>query len=388
MPATAPQPDDEPESPVPFSLVVGVWLIVLLGMIGVLWAARSFFIPLLLGLTLAYVLRPAVDLLVSARIPRGLAALGVIVALIAALAGGVYALADDAAKLLETIPRAAREVRVAVQDNRTPTKPTAITQMREAARELDKAAAAASGQSTVAAPAPTPSLVVRFQEYALAQGIAVLVLLGQALFVFLLTWFVLSEGDTFKRKLLKMVGPSFERKKITVRILDDIDRQVQRQMGAMFVVNLLIGTATGIAFAFLKMEQAILWGVVAGLLHFIPYVGQAIVTTLSAAAAYLQFGSAGSAFTVGAVTLGLSFAIGTVLMTFLQSRASRVNATVLFVAVLFFGWLWGAWGLVLASPIVAMVKSVCDHVEAFAPAREFLSGDSPAVVPPAPLPAD
>lgn len=387
MPASTPQPDDPPESPVPFSLVVAVWLIVLLGTIAVLWAARPFFIPLLLGLTLAYVLRPAVDLLASARIPRGLAALAAILAVIAVLVGGAYALADDAAKLLETLPRAAREVRVAVQDTRS-AKPTAMTQMREAARELDKAAAAASGQSTVAAPAPTPSLGTRMQEYVLAQGLAVVVTLGQALFVVLLTWFVLSEGDTFKRKLLKMVGPSFERKKITVRILDDIDRQVQRQMGAMFVVNVLIGVATGIAFAMLKMEQAILWGVLAGLLHFIPYVGQAIVTTLSSAAAYLQFGSAGSAFTVGAVTLGLSFAIGTVLMTYLQSRASRVNATVLFVAVLFFGWLWGAWGLVLASPIVAMVKSVCDHVEAFAPAREFLSGDSPAAVAPAPLPAD
>jgi predicted PurR-regulated permease PerM len=128
--------------------------------------------------------------------------------------------------------------------------------------------------------------------------------------------------------------------------------------------------------------------VLAGVLHFIPYVGQAAITTLSSAAAYLQFGNAGAAMTVGAVTLGLSFAIGTVLMTFMQSRASRVNATVLFVAVLFFGWLWGAWGLVLAAPIVAMMKSICDNVEAFAPAREFMSGPKPEAPPPAPVPAD
>jgi predicted PurR-regulated permease PerM len=389
MAPSAPQspPEDPAEPAVPFSLIVGVWSIVALGVIALLYFARAFFIPLLLGLTLAYVLRPAVDLMVGARAPRGLAALAVILVVLAALGGGAYALSDDVSRLLETLPKAAREVRVALQDSRS-AKPTAITQVRETARELDKAAAAASGQAPTAPPAATPSLGSRLQDYAVAQGVAVIFTLGQALFVFLLTWFVLSEGDTFKRKLLKMVGPSFERKKITVRILDDIDTQVQRQMGTMFVVNLLIGVSTGIAFSMMGLEQALLWGVVAGVLHFIPYVGQATVTALSSAAAYLQFGTFASAMSVGAVTLALSFAIGTVLMTFMQSRASRVNATVLFVAVLFFGWLWGGWGLVLASPIVAMVKSVCDNVEAFAPAREFMSGNKPEARPPAPVPAD
>jgi predicted PurR-regulated permease PerM len=277
-------------------------------------------------------------------------------------------------------------MRVALQE--THMKPAAISQVREAARELDKAEAAASGQAPSGPPPATPSLAARMQDYVVAQGVAIVFTLGQALFVFLLTWFVLGEGDTFKRKLLKMVGPSFERKKITVRILDEIDTQVQRQMGTMFVVNVLIGACTGIAFSLMGLEHALLWGVVAGVLHFIPYVGQATVTALSSAAAYMQFGTFAAAMSVGAVTLALSFAIGTVLMTYMQSRASRVNATVLFVAILFFGWLWGAWGLVLASPIVAMMKSVCDNVEAFAPAREFMSGQKPEARPPTPVPAD
>jgi predicted PurR-regulated permease PerM len=159
-------------------------------------------------------------------------------------------------------------------------------------------------------------------------------------------------------------------------------------MGTMVVANAIIGIATGVSFAIMGVEQPVLWGVLAGVLHFIPYVGQAVVTTLSSAAAYLQFGTMAMAVSVGAVTLGISFAIGVVFMTFMQSRVARVNATVLFVAVLFFGWLWGTWGLVLAAPIVAMLKSVCDHVEAFAPARELLSGDPPAPNTPAPVPAE
>lgn len=374
---------------VPFSLIVAVWLIVALGMVALLWAARPFFVPLLLGLTLAYVLRPAVEVMVSARIPRGIAALVAVLTVAGSVGFGVYTLSDDAARLLETIPKAVREARVALQDTR-PSKPTAMTQVREAARELDKAAAAASGQPSAAPqPSSAPTLGSRLQEYIVAQGVAFVFTLGQALFVFLLTWFLLSEGDTFKRKLLRMVGTSLEHKKITVRILDDIDQQVQRQVGAMFVTNLMIGIGTGIAFAIMGLEQAVLWGVLAGVLHFIPYVGQAIVTGLSSAAAYVQFGTFGAAMAVGGFTMGISFLVGTVLMTYLQSRASRVNSTVLFVAILFFGWLWGAWGLVLAAPIVAILKSVCDHVEQFAPARELLSGSRPKKAPaPAPVPAD
>ena len=139
-------------------------------------------------------------------------------------------------------PRPRARCDVALQDTRL-AKPTAMTQVREAARELDKAAAAASGQAPPAPPAAAPPSLGRAPAGVRrrARRGDRLRRSGQALFVFLLTWFVLSEDDTFKRKLLKMVGPSFERKKITVRILDDIDRQVQRQMGAMFVVNLLIG---------------------------------------------------------------------------------------------------------------------------------------------------
>ncbi|QJR09207.1 hypothetical protein DSM104443_00244 [Usitatibacter rugosus] len=377
----------EPADAVPFSLVLAVWMIVALGTIALLYFARAFFIPLLLAITLAYVLRPVVDAMVNFHIPRGLAASAAVISLAGVIGLGIYAFSDDLVKLTETLPRAAREVRVALQDTRG-SKPGPLSQMRETAKELDRAAAAASGNSAPSAPAAAPTLGTRVQEYVVTQGMAVVLLAGQALFVFLLTWFVLSEDETFKRKLLKIVGPSFARKKITVRILDDIDTQVTRQMGAMVVANVLIGACTGIAFAVMGMEQATLWGVLAGVLHFIPYVGQALVTTLSSAAAYLQFGSMSSALTIGGITLALSFAIGTVLMTFMQSRVSKVNATVLFVAILFFGWLWGAWGLVLAAPIVAMMKSVCDHVEAFAPAREFLSGSPPAPTPPVAVPAD
>ena len=355
-------------------LIWAAWILVALGAVALLHAARDFFIPLLVGITIAYMLGPAVEFLASLRLPRVIAALVVVTAAGGLSGYGIYTLAEDAVQLLETLPKAARTLRLALQEGRAE-QPRAITKVNEAARELDKAAAAAAGRPS-SQMQPTPTLGTRLQEYVVAQGQSFFVLLVQVLFALLLAWYILSEGNRFRLKILRVVSPSLSNRKITVRILEDINRQVQRHMLAIFVTNGLIGLATGIAFTLLGVEQAVLWGVIAGVLHFVPFVGQAIVTAASTAAAYVQFGSAGYAAVVAATTLGISLTIGTVLIAWLLSRASRVNTTVLFVAMLFFGWLWGAWGLFLASPVVAMVKSVCDHVDSFAPAAELLSGHS------------
>jgi len=351
-----------------------LWLLVGFATIALLYVAHDFFIPLVAGVTLAYMLRPAVDFLVVLRLPRALAALVVVLTMLGSAGYLMYELRDDTARLLETMPKAAKKIRVALQAGReTEQAGTLTTTVRETAKELDQAAAVASGQQTSAVQTG-PSIGTRLTDYVVAQSITVLGFLAQILFAALLAWYLLSEGDTFKLKILRMVGPQLSRRKITVRILEDMDRQVQRQMAALVFTNVLIGAATALIFWWFGMEQAALWGVVAGILHFVPYLGQAIMTIGASAAAYLQFSSVSFAAGVAFATLLLSITIGTVLMTWLQSRAGKVNTTVLFVAILFFGWLWGPWGLVLASPLVVIVKSLCDHVESFAPAAEFLAG--------------
>jgi predicted PurR-regulated permease PerM len=107
-------------------------------------------------------------------------------------------------------------------------------------------------------------------------------------------------------------------------------------------------------------------------LHFIPYLGSALIVIASGVAAFLQFGSALHALAIAGAALLISGAIGLVFMTWLQSRAARVNAAVLFIALLFFGWLWGIWGLLLGAPLLAIVKAVCDRVETLKPFGELL----------------
>lgn len=355
------------------SLRVAVWILAALGSVALLFWAQSFFIPLCCGVVLAYTLRPAVDRLAKLGLPRALAALLTCVSLVSVTVYAIYTLRDDAAELLEQVPQAVKQVRLALQNSHE--KPRTLVRMRETAHELDKAAAEASGQPVQSprAPPAATNTADKLQAYALQQGISLAELVAQLFFSVLLAYYLLSEGDAFKRRMLKLVGSSLQRKKVTVRILDEINSQIQRYMVSMLVVNTLMGVAVGVGFYLLGMNFSLLWGVAAGLLHFIPYVGQAILVAGSGLAAYLQFGSAGQAAAVVGVTMLTSFFIGLIFLNWLQSRLSRISPTVLFVAIMFFGWLWGAWGLLLAYPIVAIIKSVCDHVEGLQPFGEFMA---------------
>ena len=190
--------------------------------------------------------------------------------------------------------------------------------------------------------------------------------------LFVAHYFLLASGGHFRRKLIGFVGPSLSRKKDAVRILEEIDAQVQRYLFAMLVSNALLAVVTWLAFEALGMEQAGLWGAAAGVLHFVPYLGPAVITLASGVAAYLQFGSLLSALAVAGVSLLVAGTIGFVFMTWLQSRFARVSAAVLFISLLFFGWLWGMWGLLLGAPLVAIAKVVFDRVDSLKPMGALL----------------
>jgi predicted PurR-regulated permease PerM len=190
--------------------------------------------------------------------------------------------------------------------------------------------------------------------------------------VLLLTFFLLASGEHFRQKLTKVVGPSRARKQDALRMLDEIDSQVQRYLLVTLVSNALIGVVTGILFLALGMEHPATWGVAAGVLHFIPYLGEVFFAVASGVAAFIQFGTAVSALVVMGASYGVSVIVGLVITMWLQSRYARVNAAVLFIALLFFGWLWGVWGLLLGAPLVAIFKVISDRVEWLKPAGELM----------------
>ncbi len=356
-------------------LNVAVGVLAVIALVAALYLARAFFVPLLIGILASYALSPAVEWLKAMRVPRPAAAALVLAVLVGSSSWVAYSLSDDAAAMIEKLPEAARKLRQNLSAART-SGPTALQNMQEAAKELEGATAEAAGRKekpaarAIAARDTEPTAWLR--DFMLAQSALVITVAAQAPIVVLLAYFLLASGGHFRRKLVGLVGPSLSRKKDAVQILEEIDAQVQRYLFAMLVSNTLLAVVTWLAFEALGMEQAGVWGVTAGMLHFIPYLGPALIALASGVAAFLQFGSLLNALAVAGVSLLVAGAIGFVFMTWLQSRFARVNAAVLFIALLFFGWLWGVWGLLLGAPLVAIAKVICDRVESLKPAGELL----------------
>ena len=349
-----------------------VVVLAVIALVAALYLARAFFVPLLIGILASYMLRPVVDWLKALHVPRPVAAALVLVVLVGSLSWIAFSLRDEATTMIENLPETAHKLRQNLSAARAGS-PTALQNMQKAANELQGAAADAGlkpGARVVAAREPEPTAWLR--DYALAQSALVIAVAAQAPIVLLLTYFLLASGQHFRRKLVQFVGPTLSRQKEAVHILEEINVQIQRYLLVTLVSNTLIGVCTWLAFRALGMEQAGVWGFAAGVLHFMPYLGPALIALASGVAAFMQFGSPLNALAVAGASLLVAGVIGVVFMTWLQSHFAHMNAAVLFIALLFFSWMWGVWGLLLSAPLITIAKVVCDRVKSLKPVGELL----------------
>ena len=350
-------------------------IVTVIAIVAALYLARAFFVPLLIGILASYALAPLVDGLKALRVPRAAGAAIVLGALVAIVSWAAVSAGDDVASMIGKLPEAAHRIRQQASVARAGA-PTTLQKIQEAATELQGAASDATAEGKAPKRAPAASAIRDadpwLRDYMLAQSALLAAVAAQAPIVLLLAYFLLASGEHFRRKLVQLVGPSLARKKDAVRILEEIDSQIQRYLLGTVGANVLVALGTWLAFHWLGMEQAGAWGLAAGILHFIPYLGPVIFAAASGLAAFMQFGTAFGAFAVAGSSLVVAIAVGSLIMTWLQSRFARVNAAVLFIALLFFGWLWGIWGLLLGAPLVAIAKVVCDRVEGLHPAGELL----------------
>jgi predicted PurR-regulated permease PerM len=258
---------------------------------------------------------------------------------------------------------------------------SSIEQVQAAAAQIERAA------TDQAAPASSPPKgVTRVQiekpafnvrDYVLPSSLRLLELTGQFTFVCFVTYFLLAAGDTFRRKLARIAGPTFSKRRITVQALNEIAEQIQRYLIAQLSISVLVGVATAFAFWVLGLNNAAIWGIAAAVLNLVPYVGSIVLCVVSSLAALTQFGSIEKSLLVGGVSIALHVLSGYVLAPWLTSRASRLNAVAVFIGVLGWGWLWGVWGLLLGTPILMIVKAVCDRVDDLKPVGELLGGAEP-----------
>lgn len=378
-PAAAPLAAD-PEEPshallhVPMNVrSMALVLLTVLAILATLKWASAFFIPLMLGLMFSYALSPIVDTLERWRIPRAISAAVLILGMLGGAGASVYSFSDDANELLESLPAAAKKLRdsVRVRGDRTDTLGTvqkAAAQLEQAANEASPAAPAGRGVQRVVV--EKPRFDIRDHLWSGTVGLASLI--GQIVVVTFLTYFLLLSGDTFRRKLVRLAGPTFADKRITVQALDEITIQIQRYLLVQLLASVLVGLTTGLAFWALGLEHAAVWGIAAGILNLVPYIGSIVITGAAALVAFLQFGEINMALAVAGASLLINTVEGNLLVPLLTSRASRMNPVAVFIGVLAWGWLWGVWGLLLGIPILMVVKAICDRVDHLKPIGELL----------------
>jgi predicted PurR-regulated permease PerM len=196
--------------------------------------------------------------------------------------------------------------------------------------------------------------------------------LGEAAMVAFLVFFLLLGGDTFKRKLVRLAGPTLARRRITVQILDDINGSIQKYMLMLLATNLMVALLSWLAFHWIGLDNAGAWGAAAGLLHVVPYLGPCVTAVATGMAAFMQFDSFALAMLVAGASLTIATVVGTFVTTWMTGRIARMNSAAVFIGLLFWGWLWGIWGMLLSIPIIVIVKVVSQHVEQLHPMAELL----------------
>jgi predicted PurR-regulated permease PerM len=332
--------------------------------------SQKFLIPLVFGILVSYTLNPLVNSLVRIRIPRVLATAMVMVVLALGTAAAANTLVVEFRSIVEGLPAAVHKLTRTMAQVQE--KESVLKQVQEAAAELSKLTSQGGGkaQHRVETPEATP---IRFNDLVLAGSLSAAGMVGQVAMVLFLVFFLLLSGDTFKRKLVKLTGPRLTQKKITVQILDEINISIQNYMFMLLVTNVLLGLLTWLALRWIGLENAGAWAVAAALLHLIPYFGPILIMIATGVSALLQFGTFYSVALTMGVSLAIATVVGTFVTTWMTGRIARMNPAAVFISLLFWGWLWGVWGLLLGVPIIVVVKVIAEHIEGLQSLAELLA---------------
>jgi predicted PurR-regulated permease PerM len=354
------------------SLVV---LAVVAGIFLLQWGA-PFFIPLFVALLISYALAPVTDVITRFVRWRVLAATLVVSALVGLIGAAAWAWSDDAAALWQRVPEATKQISASLK--RVAQQPSSpVAEVKKAAAEIEAIAQTGKPPSKAPPAAPTPS-PISFWQLVWEGGKGVGVAITQAMAVLFLVFFMLASGDTFKRKLVRAFGDTLSQKKVTVQTIDEIEDQVRRYLVVLLLSNVLVGVGTWLVFSMLGVEYPELWGVSAAVLHTAPYFGPTVIAIGALVGGFLQFQDWSRAFLVSGASIAVATLVGSVFATWLSAKQTRMNTTATFVGLLFFGWLWGLWGVLLGIPLLAIVKAICERTEGAYVVAELLSREDHA----------
>ena len=379
-------PEEDTREPLVISMPVDVrsaalTVIAALACIVALQMAQSVLIPIVLGLLLSFALSPLVNQLARYHVPRAAGAALAVVLLVGSVGVGVYTLSDEALSIVAKVPEAAQRIRTRVTAHQRQNNETLIKQVQQAAKEIEKTADVATADPEPRAPrvsgVPVQRVEVvepafRASDYLWMGGVGLFGFLGQSGVILFLVYFLLITGDLYKRKMVKIAGPTLAKKRVTVQILDEINQQIENFIKVQLITSLVVAVATGLVLWGFGVENFAMWGLLAGLFNSIPYMGPILVTGGLAIVAFMQFNDVAKSLYVSGAAFLITSLEGFLLTPMLMGRAAQMNPVAVFVGLLFWSWVWGIWGTVLAVPMLMMIKAICDHIEDLQPIGELL----------------
>ncbi|HET8622995.1 MAG TPA: AI-2E family transporter [Gemmatimonadales bacterium] len=322
--------------------------------------ARAFFLPIVLALLLDFLLRPVVRALRRARIPEPVGAGLAIIAVMGAVGIGIFQLAGPAGAWVARAPETMQVLRDRFETLRRP-----VARVTEAAAVVEEAADVSEQPSEVQqVEIKGPGLVNEVFGSTTA-------VLGAGTIIVFLSYLLLAARDLFLQKLVTVL-PQFRDKRKAVLIARETEEQISAYLFTAALINLGVGAATAAVLSLLGMPNPILWGAVAAVLNFAPYIGAVATVAILGVAALLTFENTGQALAVPGAFIVINLIESNLVTPFVMGRRMRLNPVALFIGLVFWWFLWGIPGAILAVPIMAAFKIVCDHVESLAPVGEFL----------------
>jgi predicted PurR-regulated permease PerM len=283
----------------------------------------------------------------------------VLLGLLLTVGYGVYLLSEPAMSWAEKAPRSLQQLERKLRALRKP-----VDQVSKAAEKVEEIARVKNDKKVpeveLKRPGVTEVLLSGTQSF-----------IAEVLVVCILLYFLLASGDLFLQKIVKVL-PRLQDKKRAVEIIRETEEHVSTYLLTVTLVNAGLGTATGLAMYILGMPNPLLWGVMVGVLNFIPYLGATVNLIVLTLVAILTFSDLRRALLVPGVFFGLATLEGNFITPMILGRRLTLNPVVIFITLIFWGWMWGIPGALLAIPMLSTLKIICDRIEPLAPIGEFL----------------
>jgi predicted PurR-regulated permease PerM len=344
----------------------------ILALIAFMRFAQAIILPVVLAVLLYFLLKPSVMALQRLKIPRPLGAVLLLAVVIGAFMTGLSTLQEPAREFLTKAP-----VSVAKLETKARDILRRIEQMTRVQPDED-------GERPHDATPAQPAKGFDLADKVLSFGTLIYTasFLTGFLETIVLLYFLLAMGDRFLETLVGALPGQSGKKDESVAIVNDVQHSISRYLVTVAGINSCVGLIVAAAMLLLGMPNPVLWGVVAAILNFMPYFGPLTVFTVLVLAGLLSFESVGQALLPAAVYAGVHAVESNLITPSILGRRLTLNPLIIFLALMFWTWLWGIAGALLSVPLLMMFKILCDHTPTLAPIGELLAGRTPPAASP------